>query len=96
MPAEAQRLERPVGRRDRRLMAAVAAAGVLFAAGGAVFAAHSGSSSAGPRCISVAAAGVMGGGDWHYCGDAAAAYCRTHSVSACDGLVAAVVTRPRR
>jgi hypothetical protein len=69
MPAEAARLTRPIGRRDRRLMAVLAAAGVLLASGGAAFATlHSGHGTAEERCVVVPAAGVMGGGDWHYCG----------------------------
>lgn len=69
MPAEVQRLTRPIGRRDRRLMAVLAASGVLLAGGGAAFATlRSGHGSAEERCVAVPAAGVMGGGDWHYCG----------------------------
>lgn len=67
MPAEAQRLTRPIGRRDRRLMALLAAAGVLLAGGGAAFALHTRDDASGERCVTVAAAGVMGGGDWRYC-----------------------------
>ncbi|HVU78221.1 MAG TPA: hypothetical protein VHC67_11600 [Gaiellaceae bacterium] len=68
MPAESARLSRPIGRRDRRLMAVLAAAGVLLAGGGAAYATlHSGHGSADERCVVVPAAGVMGGGDWHYC-----------------------------
>lgn len=69
MPAEANRLTRPIGRRDRRLMAVLAAAGVLLGGGGGAYATlHSGRGSADERCVVVPAAGVMGGGDWHYCG----------------------------
>jgi hypothetical protein len=68
MPAEAARLTRPIGRRDRRLMAVLATAGVLLAGGGAAFTTlRSGHGSAEERCVVVPAAGVMGGGDWHYC-----------------------------
>jgi hypothetical protein len=88
MPAEANRLARPVGRRDRRFIAAVTAAGVLACGIGGAYAAtqHSTASSG---CIAVPAAGVMGGGDWHYCGSNALRYCRTHTVTACDSVVAA-------
>jgi hypothetical protein len=49
-------------------MAVLAAAGVLLAGGGAAFATlRSGHGSADERCVVVPAAGVMGGGDWHYC-----------------------------
>jgi hypothetical protein len=50
-------------------MAVLAAAGVLLAGGGATFATfRSGHGTAEERCVVVPAAGVMGGGDWHYCG----------------------------
>jgi hypothetical protein len=67
MPAEAARLTRSVGRRDRRLMAVLATGGVLLAGGGAAFALHTRDDASGERCVTVAAAGVMGGGDWRYC-----------------------------
>lgn len=78
MPAEAQRLERRLGKRDVRFLAALGCAAVVATVGGVLVSAGGSHTATGPTCVIVPDAGVMGGGDWHYCGDAAAAYCREH------------------
>lgn len=77
MPAEAARLQRRVGRRDRLFLAALACAAAV-AAPAIVLAARGQGSPArsDAACITAAHAGVLGGGAYHYCGDAAVAFCR--------------------
>ena len=77
MPAEAERLKRGFGRRDRRFLLALCAAGLVFAPAAAVLQ-HGGGRAprVGAPCVSVAHAGVLGGGTYHYCGAAAVSFCR--------------------
>ena len=77
MPAEAKRLNRGLGVRDRRFFAAVACAAATGTSVGALAVAHGNSPSAG--CVTRDAAGVLGGGTWRYCGARAIAYCRAHA-----------------
>jgi hypothetical protein len=79
VPAEAQRFERRLGKRDVRFLAALGCAAVAAAIGGVLASAGGSHTATGPTCVTVPAAGVMGGGDWHYCGVDAAAYCRQHA-----------------
>ena len=84
MPAEAVRLKRRIGRRDRRFFAAlVCAAAVGIPA--IVLVGRHGEVQASPgsaTCIEAAHAGVLGGGTYHYCGAAAVAFCRRFSAEA--------------
>jgi peptidoglycan/LPS O-acetylase OafA/YrhL len=81
MPAEAARLQRTVGSRDRRLI--VAAACAVLAAGPAALVV-SGRAHTNPavRCISTLRAGFMGGATATYCGARAANAC--HSLAKSD------------
>jgi hypothetical protein len=78
MPAEAARLEREVGRRDRRFLAALACAAVIGTPVAVLIARHDSkpASRSGAACIDAPHAGVLGGGAYHYCGAEAAAFCR--------------------
>jgi hypothetical protein len=78
MPAEAVRLQRRIGQRDRRFFAALACAAVIGTPA-IVLAGRHGSGPATRKaatCVDVAHAGVLGGGAYHYCGAAAVAFCR--------------------
>jgi len=66
VPAEAHRLRRRLGRRDRLALAALACA-VAAATGGSVALDVGGSSPPRAGCVTRAAAGVMGGGTWRIC-----------------------------
>ncbi len=79
MPAEASRLERPVGARDRRLLAALGSAAVAGIVAAAVLAAGHGRQATREGCITFDQPGVMGGGTWHFCGGSAVAFCRAHA-----------------
>jgi hypothetical protein len=77
VPAEAARFERRVGRRDRLFLAALACAAAL--AGPAIVLAtrdHGTRAREDAACITAAHAGVLGGGTYHYCGEAAVEFCR--------------------
>jgi MFS family permease len=74
VPAEAHRLARRFGRRDRIVIGAAALAGVLGTAG-AVAAGGSHAQRADSRCLVYSEAGAMGGGTWRLCGADAAAFC---------------------
>ena len=78
MPSEAVRFTRHIGRRDRRFLAALAAAGAAGIAFGAGFVAHGGSSTR-TDCVSLDQAGVMGGGTWRFCGADAVTFCQQHA-----------------
>ena len=83
MPSEAQRLTRAPGRRDR-LAVAVVSLGSVLVAGGALAVSElthpAGTTAAG--CIRFAEAGVLGGGAWHLCGEAANRFCNSRSSQA--------------
>ena len=88
MPAEAARLERRIGRRDRRFFAVLACAAVIGAPAIALFARHdtaSPASRSGAVCIDAPHAGVLGGGAYHYCGADVIEFCRRF---AADDVVA--------
>jgi hypothetical protein len=92
MPAEVQRLERRLRKRDVRFLAALGSLAVVGTVAGVVGVAR-GSDPAGPAtCITYAAPGVMGGGEWHLCGTQAHAFCTAHAVASrslieqCDRL----------
>jgi hypothetical protein len=75
VPAEAQRLERRLGRRDRLIIATIlTATGIAVA--GALFVHEENPHPSSAHCITYDDAGVMGGGTWHLCGRAAVAFCR--------------------
>jgi hypothetical protein len=103
MPAEAARLERRIGQRDRRFFAALASAAVIGIPA-IVLAGHHGSAEASHddgTCIEAAHAGVLGGGTYHYCGADAVAFCRRfaaeESVAAkCETLVRASAAKASR
>lgn len=77
MPAEAQRLQRRLHRRDRLAIATILAAiGITIA--GALFGHDENPHPRSAQCISYDDAGVMGGGTWHVCGNAAIKFCTRH------------------
>ena len=79
MPAEAARLERRIGRRDRRFFAVLACAAVIGAPAIVLAARHAAASPAtrpDVACIDAPHAGVLGGGAYHYCGADAIEFCR--------------------
>ena len=78
MPADAARLRRPVGDRDRRFFAALALLAAVGTTAGVLGFGHGGSSGA-TRCLAFDRPGVMGGGTWRYCGVRATAFCRVHA-----------------
>jgi hypothetical protein len=79
VPSEAVRFTRRIGRRDRRFLAALAAASVAGIAFGAGFVAHGGTSTPRSDCVTLDQAGVMGGGTWRFCGADAVAFCQQHA-----------------
>jgi hypothetical protein len=79
VPADARRLRRPIGRRDRRFFGVLAAGAAVAAAVGALGLGARTAPSESPRCITRPAVGVMGGGAWRFCGARAVAFCRTHA-----------------
>lgn len=84
MPAEAVRLKRRIGHRDRRFLAALVCAAVIGTPAIVLVGRHGGA-QASPRnatCIEAAHAGVLGGGTYHYCGADAVAFCRRFSAEA--------------
>jgi len=79
MPAEASRLERRLGKRDWRFLAALAGAALVATPLAVVASARSSDPAKPSTCVTFAAAGVMGGGTWHLCGARARAYCAAHA-----------------
>ena len=96
MPAEAHRLQRRVGARDRRFFAALACAAAIGTGIGAVAFSHGSDSHTALRCVTRNAAGVMGGGTWRYCGVEAVAFCRAHSTEQRSLAVQCARLRPTR
>jgi peptidoglycan/LPS O-acetylase OafA/YrhL len=90
MPAEAARLGRAVGSRDRRLIAAAACA-VLAAGPVALMVGGHPHRSPTVRCVSTLRAGFMGGATATYCGAEAATAC--HSLAKSDHRLAAACRR---
>ena len=82
MPAEAVRLTRRIGYRDRRFFAVLACAAVIGTPTVVLVARHDGVQASPEKatCIEAAHAGVLGGGTYHYCGADAVAFCRRFSV----------------
>lgn len=74
MPAEAQRLRRRFGTRDRLAIGAAALAAVL-ATTGAVAAAGSHVRHRTDACLRYSEAGALGGGTWRLCGAEATVFC---------------------
>jgi hypothetical protein len=97
MPAEAHRLQQPIGVRDRRLLWALAAlSGLAVVIALAVSVPHRGShAQPRPGCISAPVAGVMGGGTVRGCGARAADLCRTYAATF-DAVAAQCAALPRR
>jgi len=81
MPAEAARLTRRIGRRDRRFLAALAGAGAAGTAVAALFVTHGEASTPRSDCVTLDQAGVMGGGTWRFCGVAAITFCRQNAAN---------------
>ncbi|HUZ84161.1 MAG TPA: hypothetical protein VMU66_05665 [Gaiellales bacterium] len=79
MPAEARRLQQPVGVRDKRLLAALACGSVLAVAAEFTVARTQPSQPVQPGCVAATVAGVMGGGIVKGCGADAAVVCRTYA-----------------
>lgn len=101
MPAEVERLQRGLGRRDRRFLAALFLAGLVLAPAAAVLHHGGRASRIDAPCVAVAHAGVLGGGTYRYCGAAAVSFCRRFAgdegaVAACARLAHASVGDVRR
>jgi hypothetical protein len=79
MPAEAGRLERRVGTRDRRFFAVLVCLAAAGTIAGVLLFGHGGGASGANRCVSFDQAGVMGGGTWRFCDDEAVGFCRAHA-----------------
>lgn len=75
MPAEAHRLQRPIGRRDRRLIAAILTASGIAITAATLFAHYENPRRGSAQCVTYNDAGVMGGGTWNLCGVAALTLC---------------------
>jgi hypothetical protein len=78
MPAEAMRLQRRLGTRDRWFIALLVSA-VLIGTLATIVAGRAradSSSEAGARCVAVSRASWMGSATIRYCGAQAVAYCR--------------------
>lgn len=94
MPAEAQRLQRRLHRRDRLVIATVlAATGVTIA--GALFVSDNDANRGSAQCVTYDDAGVLGGGTWHLCGIAALRYCRQQPKPK-TAVQCATLLRPRQ
>jgi hypothetical protein len=76
MPAEAARLHRAVGSRDRRLILAAACAALAAGPAALLVGGHAHANPA-VRCVSTLRAGFMGGATATYCGAQAATACHT-------------------
>jgi hypothetical protein len=79
MPAEAGRLERGVGSRDRRFFAVLACLAAAGTIAGVLLFGHGGGASGANGCVSYDQAGVMGGGTWRFCDAEAVGFCRAHA-----------------
>ncbi|MDX6618676.1 MAG: hypothetical protein QOK36_1062 [Gaiellales bacterium] len=75
MPAEAIRLRRRLGARDRLFIAILVAAALIGTIAAVVAARGGDSAAAGRRCISITRASWMGSATLSYCGADAVAYC---------------------
>lgn len=97
MPAEATRLGRRITGRDRWFLAALVAAALAGAPVAFLAGAGDPPPRAGPGCVSVTGASIMGAATTVYCGDDATAACRRLAPTAaavaaqCDRL-----SRPAR
>ena len=91
MPAEAIRLQRRLGARDRWFIGLLALAMLIGTASALVISHERGSSSDGARSVEYIRASWMGGATFTYCGDEAAAYCRQAANS--DAEIAAECRR---
>lgn len=78
MPAQAERLQRRLGPRDRHLIAAILTASAVATAAAALFIHTTNPHRGSAECITYNDAGVMGGGTWNLCGAVALAFCRKH------------------
>jgi hypothetical protein len=95
VPAEATRLKRRLGARDRWFLALLAFA-ALTGTVGALLLTHSGASlnaERDARCVEVIRASWMGGATFRYCGSDAEAFCRTgargdRETTACERVAA--------
>jgi hypothetical protein len=81
MPADANRLQRPVGRRDRRLLIALACVLAVAVAAAIVLPRGGAPAQAQPGCIVANVAGVLGGGTVTGCGRRAAVVCRMYAAA---------------
>jgi hypothetical protein len=76
VPAEATRLQRRIGARDRWFLALLAVAALIGTASALVFGQRSADPSAEARCVAIIRASWMGGATFKYCGADAATFCR--------------------
>jgi hypothetical protein len=89
MPVEGQweRANAPLGRRDKRLLGALAALAAAGAAAAGIAFATSSSSPSDAGCVVVYVPSTMGGARLRNCGSAAHRFCRTQSAR--DATIAA-------
>ena len=83
MPVErqAERLSTPLRRTDRRFLAVLGLVAALTVVGGIVWSVARGGDPSGARCFTATFAASVGGSTVHYCGDAAAHYCRVNATA---------------
>ncbi len=81
MPVEGQweRAKTPLSRRDKRLLTAAAVIGAIAVAALAVLYLARSSSPSNEGCLVANVPSTMGGAQLRICGDAAHAFCRSHS-----------------
>ena len=75
MPAEAHRLERRLGRRDRLIIATILTV-TAIAVVGSLFVHEENPGRGSTQCVTYNDAGVMGGGTWRLCGTDAIRFCK--------------------
>ena len=97
MPAEAHRLERRLGRRDRLIIATILTV-TGIAVVGALFVHEENPHRGSTQCVTYDDAGVMGGGTWRLCGIAALRFCNQrpkNAVVQCAALLQRQKTDPK-
>jgi hypothetical protein len=76
---QAERLTVPLRRTDRRFLALLGTVAALAIVGAIVWSVTRSGSSTGERCFTATFAASVGGSTVHYCGTAAAHYCRVNA-----------------
>ena len=83
MPVErqAERLSTPLRPTDRRFLGVLGLAAAVAIVGCIVWSTTRGGDPSGARCFTATFAASVGGATVHYCGDAAAHYCRVNATA---------------